>query len=199
GGLRGRLRNYADALELFWIQYVVTYDKQEQRTLAQTLRGKLNLSRAQVAQTAGGLKAWLSALWNNVTATINRTGLNPSLSPLVPACLLLILATLFYLLYKRGFSLRRRARERDATGASGVVVVAFYERMLRALEARGLRRAGDQTPLEFALAANVPEALTITEAYHRVRYGARRLSNDEVARIENCLRKIEAQAEASTS
>lgn len=189
-GLGGKLRNYADALELFWIQYVVTYDQQEQRTLAQTLRGKLGSYRAQASQTAAGLNARLSTWWHNAQDVAG--GNWQSLTRFLPVLAVLIVLPFVYLLY-RGVKFRRGSR--DAGGRS-VSVVVFYERMLKALELRGLRRAGDQTPLEFAMAAGMPEALTITEAYHRVRYGARRLSPDEVARIESCLLKIEAQREA---
>ncbi|MCA1591453.1 MAG: DUF3488 and transglutaminase-like domain-containing protein [Acidobacteria bacterium] len=196
-GLRGQLQKYGEALELLWIQYVVTYDKQEQRTLARTLRSRLGSYRAQAAQTATGLKSWLSALWNNAPGSLGntgQTGLN-ALTPFLLASALLLLLPVFYLLYRRGFGFRRRARGVYEMRESAPVV-RFYERMMKALEMRGLRRAGHQTPLEFALATDMPEALTITEAYNRVRYGERQLSREEVACVEDCLRRIEEKTEA---
>ena len=72
--------------------------------------------------------------------------------------------------------------------------VDFYKRMVKALEARGQRRAADQTPLEFASALGTPEALIVTDAYHRVRYGGQDLSAAEVREVDECLRRIETNA-----
>ena len=69
--------------------------------------------------------------------------------------------------------------------------------MLQALEERGVRRAADQTPLEFALATQMPEALRITRAYHSVRYGARPLSPSESLNVEEALRDIERMNDSS--
>ncbi|MFN2481530.1 MAG: DUF4129 domain-containing protein, partial [Pyrinomonadaceae bacterium] len=73
--------------------------------------------------------------------------------------------------------------------------IVFYERMNRALAARGLRREPHQTPLEFAGALDVPEALLVTRTYNRVRFGAHDLSSDEAARVETWLRRIEKDRE----
>src|SRR4030095_11618152 len=40
-GLAGVLSKYSEALELMWFQYVVGYDKQEQRSLVSSTRKKL--------------------------------------------------------------------------------------------------------------------------------------------------------------
>src|SRR6266545_3759310 len=40
-GLAGALSKYSEALELMWFQYVVGYDKQEQRSLVTSLRKRL--------------------------------------------------------------------------------------------------------------------------------------------------------------
>jgi len=40
-GLAGQLSKYSEALELMWFQYVVGYDKQEQHSLATSLRSRL--------------------------------------------------------------------------------------------------------------------------------------------------------------
>jgi Domain of unknown function (DUF4129) len=85
-------------------------------------------------------------------------------------------------------SLRRR---RAGARGSETVVVEFYTRMTKALDSRGLRRSADQTPLEFAEALGTPEAISITRAYNRVRFGARGLSNAEAAEVERCLHRME--------
>jgi hypothetical protein len=78
----------------------------------------------------------------------------------------------------------------DDTGGAAAVV-EFYRRMNAALAARGLTRDADQTPLEFAEAVGTPEALIVTGAYNRVRFGAGGLTDAEAAEVERCLRKME--------
>ena len=77
-------------------------------------------------------------------------------------------------------------------GGADRSAIVFYERMNRALAARGLRREPHQTPLEFAGALDVPEALLLTRTYNRVRFGAHDLTRDEAARVETWLRRIES-------
>jgi len=71
--------------------------------------------------------------------------------------------------------------------------VAFYERLERLLARRGFTRAPHQTPLEFAYATNVREAVSITENYNRVRFGEKDLSEREQNEIETWLRSLEAE------
>ena len=40
-GLTAQLQKYAEAMELLWFQYVVGYDKQEQRSLATSLHNQV--------------------------------------------------------------------------------------------------------------------------------------------------------------
>jgi hypothetical protein len=97
------------------------------------------------------------------------------------------------LLRRMGFGLwpSRRAEDGRASAAS---VVEFYGRMAAALEAKGVRRRrADETPLEFAQSVGDPDVLKITQAYHRVRYGARPLSKTEAAEVERCLERVERE------
>jgi hypothetical protein len=63
--------------------------------------------------------------------------------------------------------------------------------MTRLLSARGFERAENETPLEFATAIGAVEAMKITDAYNRVRYGEYELSPDEMSDIENWLKGID--------
>ena len=56
---------------------------------------------------------------------------------------------------------------------------------------KGLRRQSHQTPLEFAFATELPQAISITEKYNRVRFGEKNLSNDEAREIEDWLKDLE--------
>ena len=72
-------------------------------------------------------------------------------------------------------------------------VVEFYSRMQRILADKGWTREPHQTPLEFAFASGLPEAVSITEKYNRVRFGEKDLSADEAQTIESWLKTLEAE------
>jgi hypothetical protein len=69
--------------------------------------------------------------------------------------------------------------------------VQFYERLISLMEQRGMSRDGHLTPLEFAKTLNSNEALLITRAYNRVRYGGERLSASEKREVEKALFALE--------
>ncbi|MDT7778251.1 MAG: hypothetical protein QOC99_763 [Acidobacteriota bacterium] len=191
-GLMGSLRRYTDALELFWIQYVVAYDRQGQRDLARTLHSQFNSYRLSASESADGLSAgfaaWLSGRGGRLAGAL---GLATSPLVLAPAGFLFVGIGLLWLrrrgLLKLG---RNRKRGRDEAAAA---VVQFYERMTLALASRDLRRRADETPLEFAETVGTPEVLAITRAYNRVRFGAQDLNGDEAAEVERHLVTLEGK------
>ena len=63
--------------------------------------------------------------------------------------------------------------------------------MQNILAKQGFKRESHQTPLEFAFALNMPEAVKVTEKYNRVRFGEKSLSKDEASDIENWLQSLE--------
>jgi len=93
--------------------------------------------------------------------------------------------------------LRRWRRRR--TAGNQHERVEFYERLVRILERYGVRRGGQQTPLEFALAAGaelVADNYTrthatlprrIVEMYYRVRFGRHALDHREADGVEQQL------------
>jgi transglutaminase-like putative cysteine protease len=190
-GLRGALSKYGEALEMFWLQWVVTYDRQDQQLLATTMRRDLWSYRQTGAHFLGSLTTSLSAFWSQFSTLFSAQGRPRVVNPTLFILLLGMSVSGYYLISRRrGFSLRRKLREWRGAGANHSAVL-FYERMCHALEARGLRRAPDQTPLEFAGALQMPEALLVTRAYNRVRFGARELTPDEAGRVETWLQRIE--------
>jgi hypothetical protein len=62
--------------------------------------------------------------------------------------------------------------------------------MVRILASKGLVREPHQTPLEFAYAAGMSEAVKITEKYNSVRFGEKGLSTEESAAIEDWLNSM---------
>jgi transglutaminase-like putative cysteine protease len=192
-GIVSRLGKYAEAMELYWNQYVIGYDRQEQRSLATSLRNQMLTIREVLSEVADSAKAsvteWLRSLQRSF-----RGGEGAGRSPwplmifvaLLAAFLLLLVYRVRRFGLRRGLKVWRREREHPP-------VVKFYERMTRLLAARGLKRERDETPLEFALATRLPEVVNITRAYNRVRYGAQLLSASEVAEIEECLTRLEGE------
>jgi hypothetical protein len=73
-------------------------------------------------------------------------------------------------------------------------VIEFYGRMMDALKAKGLMRLPYQTPIEFAGAIDIPEAIKITEAYNSVRFGEKRLTGEDVSNIEEWLSRLEKKS-----
>jgi protein-glutamine gamma-glutamyltransferase len=194
-GLTASLSKYAEALELMWIQYVVGYDKQEQRSLATTLRNRLYTFRRALSDGTDALTATVVESWRVLTGRSGseRSWLNSAGSALLllPLVLLLVLLALLAGRIRRLGLWRGLRFWRGQT--EGRSVIEFYERMTTALAARGLQRAADETPLEFAGSTGMTEAMKITSAYNRVRYGEQHLSATEAAEIEEWLSRLERE------
>lgn len=192
-GIKGWLSKYAEAVEMLWIQYVVGYDNQEQRSLAKSFGNRFSDFRNWVTDRFKSFKETLSG-WFSWAQVENEDG-SVSYTRLVLLILFSILAAFgLWKLIKRirrlGFwQVFRRRQVEDERGSA----VEFYERMMKALAARGLERAAGETPLEFASATGMPDALKITHAYNRVRFGDEKLSDNESTQIEEWLRRIEGK------
>jgi len=176
-GLAAQLSKYTEALELMWFQYVVGYDKQEQHSLATSLRKELfDLRRSSVATFArarGALPVILPPL------LIGVVGLGSLMA------LVLLVMRISDLGWRRGLRVWRAGTESESSR------VDFYERLIALLEKQGLKRETYQTPSEFAAALGLNEARAVTNAYNRVRFGAAKLSVSERKQIEQLLSQLE--------
>jgi protein-glutamine gamma-glutamyltransferase len=175
-GLTAQLQKYAEALELLWFQYVVGYDKQEQRSLANSLHNQVfdygRIFSAMLATVRGYLTQ------NVLAAAIAISGL----------ALVVFLAVFGRRLWRWAGRGTTELLEEGRTYSS----VQFYERLISLMEQRGLSRDRHLTPLEFANTLKSNEALLITRAYNRVRYGKERLSATEKREVERALFALEA-------
>ena len=149
-GIAAQLGKYAAALELLWFQYVVGYDKQEQRSLASYLNNQLFEFRKTLS---------------SVLSTVRRS---VAAQPVVIAVLLGFVIMLPLLLFAftrvRRLDWRRALRKGSDITASGRSEIVFYERMMKVLEQRGLQRDAFLTPLEFAGATNLKPAIEVTRS-----------------------------------
>ncbi|MGI8734924.1 MAG: transglutaminase TgpA family protein [Pyrinomonadaceae bacterium] len=181
-GFTAALGKYAEAFELLWFQYVVGYDRQEQRTLATSLHNQVSRYQNTTANAISRLQLAFWPLWRQPFWT---------LATLILFALIVVLLIRWKRLGWRGWN-----------GLSGSVdsqrsAIEFYERLIKVLAARGIKRESAQTPMEFAAGAGLSEAITITRAYNRVRFGAEQLSAVEIREIEAMLERTEREVSVS--
>lgn len=171
-GFAAQLGKYAEAFELIWYQYVVGYDKQEQRSLATSMHDRAFRYQHVMATAMQRIQEIAAQVWRH------------PLLVLLGIALIVLAIALLLLLKRWGW---RRLRISRSYQRSNHSAVEFYERLTSLLAKRGVVRSPDQTPLEFAAGAGFGEAVFITRAYNRVRYGAAKLSVSDQKEIERSL------------
>jgi protein-glutamine gamma-glutamyltransferase len=176
-GLTGVLSKYSEALELMWFQYVVGYDKQEQRSLVTSLRKELMDFQRESINRFDRARSALPFVVKPMVITL------ASLTAIV--IIVFLTRRVRHLGWRRGLKVWSSATDGEQ------VRVDFYERLLTIMARRGLTRAAHQTPLEFAVLAGADEAALITSAYNRVRFGNQPLTALENRTLEQALARLE--------
>jgi protein-glutamine gamma-glutamyltransferase len=175
-GLAAQLSKYTEAMELMWFQYVVGYDKQEQHSLAASLRKDLFDLRRTSATAFDRARGGLAVIFQ------------PALFSIVGLSALLIIALVArrvrHLGWRRGLEVWRTGVQTETTS------VEFYRRLLTVLEKRGLKRGPGQTPLEFAESTELSAILYATSLYNRVRYGGHSLTSGERLEVDGLIGRI---------
>jgi protein-glutamine gamma-glutamyltransferase len=193
--LSGQVSKYLEGLESIWIQYFVSYDNEEQKSLAKTFRNKFAEYQVQssiwLIEIQNGILAW----WKDISGEQGFEARIYAIIYAVGTILTVILAGLISIWFGRGIWRLKFWRKlwlwlsrKDETP-----IIEFYQRMIIALDRKGYKRELSQTPLEFALSLNMSEAVKITEHYNRVRFGEKNLSGDERDEIESWLKKLEVK------
>ena len=204
GGLLARLRKYDDAREVFWLDYIVTLDSDEQASIMVELQHRLLGVKDRLLTYYLSAKLWTGKILGKF---IYRTWSTGELIMLVSAFALLALS--FVSLYvviayrkRRGLpptgygpwwhrlfvlpTWRRRVARRDYRESA----VLFYEQMLATARRAGLVKKPDQTPVEFALASGLSPIREITMLYNRVRFGGAQLDENETRRVSELLAEL---------
>jgi len=176
-GITAQLQKYAEAMELIWFQYIVGYDKQEQRSLAMSLTSRVNNYGRIITSIINSARGYIPS--NALELTVFSLGL----------LLLVTLIFVGYRVFRMGWRRALRLSEDDERERAGV---AFYERLIKAMEQRGVARDNHQTPMEFASSLRSTEAVLVTRAYNRVRFGKERLSSIEMREVERALNELES-------
>ena len=205
GGLLARLRRYADAMEVFWLDYIVTLDSDEQASIMVDLQHRLLTVKDRLLVYYVGVKLWARRMLNQFI--VDRRWSAAALLKLTGA--LAILATSLVALYvvieyrkRRGFPTtgygpwwhrlfilplwRRRLARRDYRQSA----VLFYEQMLAIARRAGLVKQPHQTPVEFAVASGLAPIHEITLLYNRVGFGGSQLDERETRRISDLLGEL---------
>jgi transglutaminase-like putative cysteine protease len=174
-GLTAQLQKYAEALELLWFQYVVGYDKQEQRSLATSLHNQVFDYGRMITNMLVTIQSYLTG-----NALVVAVGI-------IAAVFIAIIILFGGQLWRWARTAFVRLPEEGRTQSN----VQFYERLISLMEQRGVSRDTHMTPLEFAKTVKSSEVLLITRAYNRVRFGGERLSDVEKREVERALHALE--------
>jgi transglutaminase-like putative cysteine protease len=177
-GFTAQLQKYSEALELMWFQYVVGYDKQEQRSLATSLHNRI-FDYGRLA----------SNLLNTISSYLNGNVL-----AITAGATAFVLALLLVFFGKRIWRWTRRVNQASEDGRT-YSNVQFYERLISLMEERGVSRDKHLTPLEFANTLRSNDVMVITRAYNRVRYGGQKLSAIERKEVERALFALEGNTD----
>lgn len=192
-GTLDKFNNYIVALETFWIQYFVSYDNQEQRSLFRSVKNNFGEYRERTTDWLNNFQQKFSDWWKQARGDEGfKTGAKAigfGIAYLLAAVLGGFLAIWLYRKIKNLEIWRKLyawTKHKNET-----TIVEFYERMQKVLASKGFSREPHQTPLEFAFALDMPEAVSITEKYNRVRFGEKNLSENESKEIESWLVRLE--------
>ena len=194
-GVSAKLTKYLEALEMFWIQYFVAFDNQEQRSLFSSVKKSFIDYQSRTSSYVDTVQILVAEWWKDVRG---ENGFETRAAAIGYAAAALIGTGLIFF---AGFWLIRRLRRlavwsrirswfRPSPKSS---VVEFYERMLKLLSERGFIRPSHQTPLEFAAETGFPQAVLVTEKYNLVRFGQHHLTAAERKDVETWLAGFEGK------
>lgn len=192
-GVAGKFNNYIEALETFWIQYFVSYDNQEQHSLFRSAKNSFTEYQTKISTSMNKFRQVFSDWWKEVRGD---NGLAES-AKAVGFSLIYVVSVIFGVfvliwIYRKIIKFEIWGKVFSwSEFKKKTTIVEFYEKMQNVLAAKGLTREAHQTPLEFAFALNMPEAVRITEKYNRVRFGKKNLSEKESREIDDWLKNLQ--------
>jgi hypothetical protein len=206
GGLFSWFRKYMDALEVFWIDYIVTLDSEEQASIAAALQRWMISIKDTVKAYYEGAEDWVKGAVDTLLGS-PKWSLESGVRLLLLVVGLIVVVGLAYAAAsykKRGraprtgygpwwhrlFVLPTWRRRRLRNGDHRESAVLFYEQMLAIAKRAGLVKKPHETPVEFAAAAGFNEVREITLLYNRVRFGGAPLDESEGQRISSLLAQL---------
>ena len=189
-GLLARAAFYMDAMEVFWQDWVMSYDLERQLLLADRVgRG---------GWTPGfswdSMSGWIKAVWNSHVA---KWGLWVAGAIVAGEVLFWAMLPFVPRWWRRWKQKREEARIRRGEAQASDAAL-LYGRMLEALKRQGVEKPGWLTPREFARTLGDsparPHVENATEAYHEWRHGGRA---EAAARMLDALSGLDASMRRS--
>jgi len=175
-----RLGFYADAMDVFWQDWVLNYNLERQLQLASRLGES---GRRMSWNWTAGSRFWKSPNWSGLR-DFSFIALG-----------VVALAFLGKFLRRDGFrwwTMRRRMLKVQRGQGQASDATLLYQRMLKALRRRGIEKPAWLTPCEFARVLQEPELVLLIEdftaAYNELRFGG---NPDAAARIFVLLERLE--------
>jgi len=202
-GLMALARKYFDALEVFWIDYVVTLDSQEQTSIMLEMQSRLRALKDEAYRYYASTTRWMKKTASNliverrwsITSIVKTAGLMITLALSLMAVYVLIAHRKRRRFAPTGYGpwwhrlfivpLWRRKKMADSNHTASAIL--FYEEMLSLTSRAGMVKPPDQTPVEFAQQSGYDQVREITEIYNRVRFGGARLGESEIRSISKLL------------
>jgi uncharacterized small protein (DUF1192 family) len=214
GGLWAQLRKYADAMEVFWLDYIVTLDSDEQASIMVDVQHRLLTVKDRLFGYYLFARLWVRNLLNRMI--VERRWSPTELFALTAAVVLMISSAMgLYIILahrkRRGraptgygpwwyrlFILptwRRRLRRRDYRQSA----VLFYEQMLAIARRAGMVKQPFETPVEFAITSGLAPIRELTTLYNRVRFGGGQLNDSETRRVLELLAQLKGKVRGRRS
>jgi hypothetical protein len=204
GGILARLRQYMDAMEVFWLDYIVTLDRDEQASIISSIQQKLVALKDKLIVYYDGAKQWtrkaLAFIIEHDWSLRDWLALGGALMLLITVAVGLFVMkhmkrwslapTGYGPWWHRWFILPRWKSRRRAGRDGRESAVMFYEQMLAIAARAGLVKSSEQTPLEFAAVSELAEIAEITALYNRVRFGGATLDEYEARRVSTLLSEL---------
>ncbi len=185
-GFMAEIGSYLEALDAIWIQYFVAFDEQEQQSMSSRLADRATSMSSEISSLSISVESVLKEWWRTVRGDLgiaeSAIAIAKAIGGLLGIIILLAVTTIILRRFKRYL----RNRKAAATDAAAVL----FEKMESLLKRYGITRQEHQTPMEFAVASGIPEAVELTDRYQYHRFGGRELTKNEALEFESLIAKI---------
>jgi hypothetical protein len=208
-----RLRKYMEAAEVFWLDYIVTLDSEEQASMMVDLQHRLLTTKDRALDYYEVAKRWfrgaagsiLDREWD-LAAILKLLAIVAALVAAAAGLYVTVaysrrrrkLPTGYGPWWHRLFILPRWRRSGLAGRDPRASAVLFYEQMLAIAARAGLIKQPEQTPIEFAEGSGFSQIDEITAVYNRVRFGGARLDDSDAKRISILLAELKRESRWET-
>lgn len=185
-----RIRSYSDAIKMKWRLYVIDYDFSDQVSFVGNIARKTPRMFEPLARLVSQGNSMLTSQ-GSAREMAGRAALGFAL------LVIAVFVAVGSLAVSR-WSTRRRNNPRQIQASLKRRRMALYEKILRALERKGMRRAANMTPLEFARGVEAKHpALSgftdLTRQYYEIRFAERPVEPTDLELFEEFLKKVRSR------